>query len=534
VAGGPTQGRPFEATSGVALAMTEAGLGAGPQSPQGGAPSSKVLANEVAIAIRNGIKLGGSLLITWSVALIIKFQIPQHLGPVRQGYFGFAESFATIFFSVLGLGVDTYVAREVPVRIEHASDFIGGVFALRSMLSTVIFAIMATTLWATGRSGEIQLAAAVFGVTQVLICFNATLAAVLQATTHVGRLAVANVVAKILWGIGLLVGLHYSVPLYMLALPMAVSELLRTAVLVPASRVAANLRFRIDAAISRDVIRTSIPFFVNSLAVTFGNNLALSALEFIRRDEREVGWFAAAQNLGSLAMLMYPLLAWIVMPMLSRAKARSEAEMMLILQRAIEGLLVTILPLTTLISVGAGIFVKVAFGAKFLPAETGLSILSLVFLLTYLNIMFATALFITNKSWSVTTISVASIFVLALFMLIFVPIGRMVFGTGGECAGAAIATILSELCVVIAMLFRIGLEPMDRRNVEVLVKSLGISFVVIVIDRFLRVLPLGVVRLAIDMTIYGSLALVLGVVRLTDVRRVVKVVRSRRAESRSG
>ena len=514
------------------MSADEAAPEAPPSTTRSDAPSSKVLANEVAIAVRNGLKLGGSLFLSWSVALVVKFQIPQHLGPVRQGYFGFAESFATMFFSVLSLGVDTYVTREIAVRPEHASDFVGGIFALRSLLSTALFAAMATTLWVTGRSGEIQMAAIVFGATQLLACLNGTLATVLQATTHVGRLAIANVVAKILWGAGLLVGLHYHVALYVLALPMTFAELLRTAVLVPASRKEAHLRFRVDVAATRAVIITAIPFFVNALAVTFGNNLALSALEFIRRDEREVGWFAAAQNLGSLAMLMYPLLIWVVMPMLSRARARSADEMMIILQRCIEGLLITISPVTTLISVGSGIFVKVAFGAKFLPAQTGLSILSLVFVLTYLNIMLANALIVSGKSWSVTTISVASILVLSVFMLIFVPVGRMVFGTGGECAGASIATILSELCTVIAMLSRIGTKPMNRRNIEVLVKSVAISVSVIIADRFIRDFDPGVLRLVADMGIYASLALALGVIRPADVQRAVKALLARRAESK--
>jgi O-antigen/teichoic acid export membrane protein len=405
----------------------------------------------------------------------------------------------------------------------------------------LLFAAMATTLWATGRTGEIQLAAAVFGATQVLACLNATLASVLQATTHVGRLAIANVVAKCLWGAGLLVGLHYNVPLYLLATPMTVSELLRTAVLVPAARKEAVLRFRIDVRETKAVVRASVPFFINGLAVTFGNNLALSALEFIRRDPREVGWFASAQNLGSLAMLMYPLLIWVVMPMLSRAKARSLDEMMMILQRCIEGLLIVISPATTLISVGAGVFVKLAFGEPFLAAQTGLSILSLVFVLTYLNIMLASTLIIRGQSWSVTTISIASIGVLSVFMLVFVPFGRWLFGTGGECAGAAIATILSELCTVLAMFSQMGRKPMDRRNVEVLVKSLAISLTVIAVDRALR-RWLGVentlrptqatIRLVLDMILYGVLALATRLVRPNDVKRAINVLRARRAESK--
>ena len=75
-------------------------------------------------------------------------------------------------------------------------------------------------------------------------------------------------------------------------------------------------------------------------------------------------------------------------------------------------------------------------------------------------------------------------------------------------------------------------KPMDRRNVEVLVKSMGISLTVIVVDRFLRGPAPGMIRLVADMGLYLALALLTGVLRPNDVRRAINVVRSRRAESK--
>src|SRR5262249_35699050 len=160
------------------------------------------------------------------------------------------------------------------------------------------------------------------------------------SVTHVGRLAIANVAAKAIWGVGLLIGLFSDAPLWALAMPMAGAELLKTAVLVPAARTAAGLSYRINVAATKAALVASFPYFVNTVAVTFGNSMAISVIEYVRTDEREVGWFAACQNIGSLAMLLHPLLVWIVMPMLSRAEARSKEEAAVILRRSIEGLLV--------------------------------------------------------------------------------------------------------------------------------------------------------------------------------------------------
>jgi O-antigen/teichoic acid export membrane protein len=518
-----------EALDSLTAAPTHAEEGSLTRASQSGsaAQSSEdnIRSREMGVALRNGLKMGGSLVITWSVAMIVKLHVPAHLGPIRQGHFGFAESFATMFFAMLGLGVDTHIMKEVAVRPKYASDVVGGVFAVRGALSTVLFAAMAATLWFTGRSGDIFLAALVFGASNVLMAINGTLGAVLQAIARVGPAVVANIVTKVIWGGGLLVALHFDAPLAVLALPAFVGEALRTAILLPATTRGADLRYRIDVPAVRHALLESIPYFVNSLALGVLGSLGMSVLEFIRVDEREVGWFAAVQNLGYLCMLLSPLLFWVVMPLLSRAQARSEAEGMAVFRRCLEGIVVAIIPITVLISAGSDVLVRVAFGAKYEPAHTGLSILSLVFIMTYMNMMLAMNLIVMRRGWSVTIISVSSVFITATLMFVFVPLGRRLIGEGGECAGAALSVITSEACVLVAMLTRFQKFPLDARNVAAFGKSIGIGAIILVGDRYLRFL--GAVRLPIEGVVYLVLAFALGVVRVRELGQVVRLLRHR-------
>jgi O-antigen/teichoic acid export membrane protein len=489
------------------------------------ASADHVRTREVAVALRNGLKMGGSLLITWSVALVVKLHVPARLGPIRQGHFGFAESFATMFFATLGLGIDTHIMKEVAVRPKHASEIVGGVFTLRLLMSALLFAAMGVVLWATGRPREIWLTVMVFGAANLMMAMNATLGAVLQAISQVDPAVIANVATKVIWGIGLLVGLHYNAPLPLLALPGLMGEILRAAILAPAVSSAAGLQYRIDVSAVRTALRESFPYFVNTLALGVLSSLGMSVLEFIRVDEREVGWFGADQNLAYLCMLLSPLLFWVVMPLLSRAHARSADEGMNVFRRCVEGIVLAIAPITVLISAGSEVLIHLAFGDKYAPAHTGLSILSLVFAMTYMNTMLATNLVIVGRGWSVTVISICAVFITGGLMLVFVPLGRHLVGEGGECAGASSAIIGSEICVLIAMISRFHTFPFDQRNVRVFAKSAAIGAGVLILDRFLR--PIGAIRLAIDATLYAALAMALGVVRPDDLKRVMRLLRHR-------
>jgi len=68
------------------------------------------------------------LLFTWSIALGIRVILPRHLGPSLFGTLQFADAFASTFFVLVSLGMETYIRKEVAVRPEHASDF----YAVRS------------------------------------------------------------------------------------------------------------------------------------------------------------------------------------------------------------------------------------------------------------------------------------------------------------------------------------------------------------------------------------------------------------------
>jgi O-antigen/teichoic acid export membrane protein len=485
----------------------------------------KTRAQEIGVALRSGLKLGASLLVTWSIAIAVKLEVPSHLGPLRNGQYAFADSFASMFFLFIGFGVDTYVMKEVSVRPKHASDIAGGLFALRALMAVVLLFVMAGVLWITRRPTEIIFTSCVYGLGYFIVANNGTFSAFLQATSYSGQVAIANVVSKVVWGIGLLTALHYNAPLAVLALALPVSDLLKTAIYVPATRRALGLRYRIDISAVRKAIAASAPYFVNALALGALGNLGMSVLEFIRKDPREVGWFAAVQNLSALCGLLTPLLQWVIMPLMSRAYARSKDEGSYLLRRCLEGLVIPIAPLTVLVSAGSAVLVHAAFGDKFAPAATGLSILSLVFVMTYVDTTLAIALIITGRGWSVTLVSLGSVLVNAILMIAFVPIGRHFLPTGGECAGAAASVIATEVFVFAAMVSRFERPPLDARSIKVLVKSAAVGALVLALDH--RIRSIGAVRLVVDAVAYAVLALGVRIVRIGEVRGVVRMLRHR-------
>lgn len=508
-----------------------------------GAPAASETRREGALALSNGIKLAASLLLTWGVALIITFKLPKYLGPEQFGWYRYGFDYALSAAVFLGFGVDTYIQREIPVRPKHASDFFGGLLAVRGLMLIPLFLYGWWHLG--GKLPEERLAAALFGVTQIFIVMNYTFQQTLQAASKVDGLAVSNVVTKILWGGGLFTAIALKVPFWVLPLPMLASEILKALFLFKVTREAIDLKVRLDFPETKQVLKVSAAFFVANAAVSLGSSIDLVILrelvgcEEVKKaaaegvamasDSRclEVGWYGAARETARLSALMSPVLSGVLVPMMSRAKHRSEEELFKIVRRGIEGVNVISIPLTLMLALGAEFFVRLVFKQEFMPTAVSLSWLAPTFIFAYQNVILWFALMLMGRSWTITIISIAGLALLPAFIFPIVHFtADMIPGGGGRGMGAAMAMSLRELVIVVVFFVVLGKRSVDQRAILSTVKSLGICCVVVALH--VALVGLGPLRLLLDGLAYVVLMLAIGVIRVGDVKNVLRLIKDRK------
>jgi O-antigen/teichoic acid export membrane protein len=493
----------------------------GPESPS---PSFEHTRREGATALRNGAKLATSLLLTWGVALVITFKLPKYLGPLAWGYYKYGFEYAASLAVFLHFGVDTYISREIPLRPKHASDFFGGVVLARTLLVLPLFAY--GWLHLSHKLHDERVAAALFGVTQLFIVMNLTFAQILQASSTVGRLAISNVVAKVLWGGGTLAAVLLDAPFWVLPLPMLASEALKAGFLYLATRDAVGLEVRVDLTETKRVLRVSFPFFIAIAAVYLGGSLDVVLLrELVPDGSEEVGWYSAAREIARLSALMMPVLTGVVVPMMSRAMHNDEGEFFRILRRGMEGVSVVSIPLTLMLALGAEFAIGVVLKDKFRPASYSLEWLAPTFVLAYMNCLLWLALMIMKRSWTITIVSIVGMALLPLFILGVVPLTRGL-GPGRMGMGVAMALSARELVIVLVFLAVVGKRALDRRAVLAIVKSLAICGLVVAVH--MALVTIGPWRLAIDCVVYGVLALATGVIRIRNAKDVLRMIKDRK------
>jgi O-antigen/teichoic acid export membrane protein len=483
--------------------------------------------SDLHVALWNALKLGGSLLGTWTVALAIRFALPRQLGPDQYGVYNFAEAFAASFFVLTTLGVETYVQKEIPLRREHASDFVGGVIALRIALGALLLAAMAVILHFDGRAIEIRHAVYLFALGQIFFVANSTLSALLHASGTVDGLSILNVAAKILWGTGMVAAIVTRSGVAALAGAFALSEALKTVALALLCRKHVQLRLRIDRSATKSVLLVSIPFFVTTLATTLFTRIDDTLIGFLAND-REVGWFGLASNLAQLALLLAPLMGSVLLPLFSRVASRSDEELSQVMRRSLEVILMIAVPASLALGVGADVWVGIIGGPEYAPAILALRILCPVFIVTYVGMVCADYLYLAGRSWTVTWVCIGGVVVNAGLNAALIRPLLAALGPGGAGVGAAVATIGTELFTCGMFVWTIGRNVIDRRLLATAGKLFAVSGAVIVIDLICG--RLGAARLVVDALACCALAIATRAWRINELRDFASAARkSRRA-----
>jgi O-antigen/teichoic acid export membrane protein len=474
---------------------------------------------DVRQSIRNAATLGASLVLTWVVGIGIKLVMPRYLGPAVFGGYQFADAFTATLFIITGFGLDTYIRNEVTTRPDHASDFFGGLLALRFVVAVLLVAGATLVLTIAGKPAIVRHLVLWLGLYQFLFLTNTSLAAILQSVATVSGLAVINVASKALTGIGILVGFWLGGGVASVGVAMFVAELCRSAGLGFLARRHVGLRLRLDPRVTGLVFAISFPFYLSDIAQTAYAKLDVSILSFLTNDV-EVGWYGAASNLAGLSLLLTPLILWVLAPMMARASARSDKELRELVCRTTEMILAATIPVTLFLALGADVIIPVVFGSAFAPAAQSLRTIAPVFVLTYMAIVGSLTLVRLERAWTVTWLSVGGLLVMPVLSRLLIPRCLAVLGAGGGGVGAATALVTTEALITFATIYAVREYMIDRRSLTRLAKTLAVAVLVVTVDRALA--PTGAVRLIVDALVYVGAVVAWGAI---DVREISAFLR---------
>jgi O-antigen/teichoic acid export membrane protein len=505
-----------------------------PQTSEAAAPRAEPSQVDTHTPLRNALKLGGSLLVSYVIAFGLQMLVPRLLGPASFGQYNWAIGTTTAFFILSTLGLDVYIRKEVAVRREHVSEFFGGTLLLQGVLAALLLGALLLLMHLRGEPPEVRALVLLLGFYQFFLRLNGILAAVLHAHEKVDGLSVAHILMKCIWGFGLALALVLRAPLPWLAAPFIGAEAFKTVFLFHLAREHTGLRMRLELRATAAVLLAALPFFLNEAALASNGPLDVFVLGAVA-NTTEVGYYGAVWGIAGLTMMLSPILSWVLQPMMARAAASSQEESTRLLRRGLEGIFSLSVPMTLALALGAETWVRLLIGEAYLPASWVLRLLAPIFVLTYVNTVCASWLIATNRTWTVTRTTLLAVAFRLGLNLLLIPFFLQWRGLTGGASATATSLALHELAVTFILMSAIGRRAWDARNLSVLGKTLGVCASVTAVHLALGWLGLdastlerGLARLVVDGLVYLSLSLLTGAVRMDEVLALVRQVRHRR------
>ena len=329
------------------------------------------------------------------VGILVGAWVARHLGPERYGVLSYVIAYVAIFQAICQLGLDSIVVRDVAQSPDQAEGILGTTLRLRMVVSVIAFGT-ALLLMAWLRPGDhesLLLTALIAGgllfqvADTVDLWFQSQLRSKLSVAAKVAALTAGNG-ARV---IAILVGA--DLPAFGLLLLLE-AGLTAMALAAFYRKLPTNGRWTWKVGLATSMMRDAWPLLMAALAVLLYMRLDQILLRELV-GERELGLYAAAQQLSAVWYFIPMIICSSAAPELARLHKQSRTDYLAALHGLFSFCWSYSVFIVVVIAIGADWFVSLLFGPNYAEAATVLRWHALA--IAHVSLDIAQSLWITHE-----------------------------------------------------------------------------------------------------------------------------------------
>jgi len=425
----------------------------------------------------NASKLSIAMAITIPLGFVTRILIPRFLGVDKAGVFFFAEAFPNIALMLLPLGIPAYIQKSVPPDHSHARVILMPVLVLQAFLALLLILTVLGYMQLVNYERQIIELTAIMAIYQTLTIFQTEV--LLNIFVSVGRInlvAVINVASKLLLVALVLASLLYdSSNLHLLAAAFTVAQLAIVAATLYRAKVAGMVGKTMSASVLKGVIQISLPFFLASALANSSGTIDMAVLSRLA-DFHEVAYYGAVMRIQSLFLLLIPLMASAVTPLLSSTYARDPEEYKQLASQAMRILMIFAF-VFCMVNIAFGHeIIALIYGQEFAPAAKVIGLNGPVVLATYISIFLVHNIVVTTNGHGLVKIVFLGFLLNFGLDYLLIPIGAKWIGAGGGACGSMVATLITEL-INMGLLIRLSNNTVFNKRATYTLCMVGLATV---------------------------------------------------------
>lgn len=458
----------------------------------------------------------------------LRIYLARKLGPEDTGTLYFAESLGAMFFTFLAAGFPTYILQKAPARPDGVPAFFKTMTSTSLVLTVLIFVVYAGFLVANNYDRSTVETCILMAIYSAAFFYNRGLLRRLYLaigqSTLVSQIEIFTRFALVAF---LAIGIALDImTLRFAAIIFAVSELGAAIYLYRKSKYDGFLSGAFSKTQLQAILSTTWPFFLSSVLVDIYGNLDLTLIK-MTASSSEVGLYGAATRIKGMCLMLIPLIQGALQPTLARAWYQDREHFSKLAQQAIAWLLILSFLIAAGIATGSDLVMMVLFGNKFDHASVALTMLSVVIVLTYFNVLMGTLLTIMGAGKQFLGITVGALLINFILNFFFVPSLATNWHAGGSAAGAAISLGISEAFTA-AMMIIASKSYLPLRRITSLISVILIPLILISINfEFISGFP-PLPRMIIVICILPIYLLATKSMGISDIRQLMAFIHLQR------
>jgi O-antigen/teichoic acid export membrane protein len=401
-------------------------------------PAKRVARNTVLRAIADVIGKVASLVLFAFIA--------RALGVETLGNYVLALSVVQLIWALSGFGLDQMALRDIARDRTVVEDLFFDVITFKLVIGTLVLVATTIGVAAIGYSREVVVLVAILGASGLLMLLSSTAQAVFQAHEQMEYYLMAYVPNKILAAVIGIVVLAAGAGI----VAVAIGALAATAVgfvvaLVLLYRFFARPRARLRLGSIPSLFRAAFPFGFEELTgvILYRADVVLLSL---LTTSIVVGNYGAAYRLLEGTFFLAWSVGSSILPMFSYLSRDTDPTLDRVLEGALKLITVVLTPIAVTLLVCAKPVIDLFFGlpeyAAAVPVLRWLSLATLAYALASIGGLFV--LVHHPPRVTVAVFGSAAVLNIALNLALIPPLGAV---------GSAVATLASEVCLVVALIF---------------------------------------------------------------------------------
>jgi O-antigen/teichoic acid export membrane protein len=427
--------------------------------------------------VKNASILMTSQLITWILSLLLTIFLPRYLGAAVTGEFVLANSIWAIMGMLIGFGTDTLLTKEIARHPERTSELVGTAFSIRIVLFLLMCGLVALYIQLTSCPASTVHLIWIIGISSLITQIGLACQSALQGLEYMHYTSIAGILSKAVNTILALVVVFLGLSVYSIGFVTIISAVVSTTLLLLFLRRYFKIYVQVHVAPAIEMIKSSIPYLLSGMGlILYGQIDVLIISSMI--NAREVGWYGITTQLTGTLLFIPVVFTTAIFPALTRAYSNQSSSLSLLIRKSFDLMLMLSIPIGLGILVIADPLIILLYGPAFAQSGPILSIMGIVVIFMYLNILVGQFLISTDRQNIWTIIMFFATIVTVPLDLLLVPWSQSSFGNGA--LGGAISFVITEFGMCIAGIYLLPKGSLGWSNLRsgILIIGAGIGMAI--------------------------------------------------------